>query len=103
MRLCAGISSSCELCQESKFSTHRTEDERNLESPNGANKMVSLAIFGPLSMAENGQKHIISTLDMFSKFKSFIKIQGIMVATIIKAIKRWLRRPENGSTIILTD
>lgn len=52
-RLCRTIGESCELCQRSKWYSHRTEGRWHIEVPDGPNHVVALDIFGSLPLASD--------------------------------------------------
>lgn len=76
----------CDTCQRHKYPTQACQAKMQNIIPTGPGDLLSIDFFGPRPTSRGGAKHILVTLDAFSKFVALYAIRRANTETVIRKI-----------------
>lgn len=76
----------CEICQKAKHDTQGRKALAQTINPEKPGDLLSIDFYGPLPMSTGGVKHILVTIDAFSKLVVLYPIKRANTTTVIRKI-----------------
>ena len=67
-RKISSVLKTCETCQKTKYLTLKLNEQVQPILTNAPNELLSIDFFGPLPTSVGGVKHLLTTIDAFSKY-----------------------------------
>ena len=80
------ILKTCDTCQKTKHLTRRYDEYVQPILTNAPNELLSIDFDGPLPTSTGGVKHLLTTIDAFSKFIVVYLIKKANTTTVIRKI-----------------
>ena len=78
--------STCDLCQKCKHPNLSTRVEMQTIQAKEKGELLAVDYYGPLPKAKGGVKHILVTVDFFSKFVKLYPVQRATTKATLRAL-----------------
>ncbi|XP_071574667.1 uncharacterized protein [Temnothorax nylanderi] len=102
-RIARDVVASCEICQATKYYTRATVGSEYYDLPEAPGDTLSMDIFGPLPVTNQGHKYVLVLMDQFSKYVKLYPMRDQRLDTIIEMLESRFFAEIGIPETILTD